>query len=319
MNFFDIKQYMIKLQPILDIDFGSIDNDIVKQTLWFNTLKNLATIDVSLAHIIQHDMGARMNISISQSGVAKQFLQSKPYGELTGSFSSPKFFDTCIINQSILSGTKMMCSNINADYHTFFIKNQGVVLLYKDTKGLELDYSFQPIGMEATETGNLILNNIEPDNYVLLNTVQDSPLHNKRLCLINLSFCTINLGLSIQLVRDLKKIVTQNNKADNQEIQHLEHKITVYNNLWDSLVYEMVNNTDYTTTYIKKILNLYSEGKDILANILHKFLLFGGGQNTIMGESSQRFRDALVYVTHRSSFYSSLNYETSSGHKFIVL
>ena len=189
MKFSDIKQYMIKLQPILDVDFGFMNNDIVKQTLWFNKLKNLATIDVSLAHIIQHDMGARMNIMISQSDLAKKFLLSKPYGELTGSYSTPKSFDTCIINQNVLSGKKMMCSNINADYHTFFIKNEGVVFLYKDTKGLELDSSFQPIGMEATETGNLILNNIEPDNYVLLNTVQDSPLHNKRLCLINLSFC----------------------------------------------------------------------------------------------------------------------------------
>jgi hypothetical protein len=251
------------------------------------------------------------------SDEAKKFLQSKTYGELTGSYSSPKAFDTCTIVQNVLSGKKMMCSNINADYHTFFIKHKGVIFLYKDTAGLMLDFSFQPIGMESTETGNLILNNIDQNNYILLDSTINSTLHSKRMCVINLAFCTINLGLCTQLVQDLKKIVTRNNILDSREIQHLEHKITVYTNLWDSLVLEMVNTTDYSTAYIQKILNLYSEGKDILANILHKFLLFGGGQNTIMGESSQRFRDALVYVTHRSSFYSSLNHESASGHKFI--
>ena len=314
----NIRQYMTDHAPELNVNFGIIGGDVNKQISWFDTLKDLAAIDVSLAHIIQHDMGARINVTISQSNITKEFLFSKPYGQLTGTYSAPKSFDSCIIQNGILSGQKMMCSNINADYHTFFIRDKGVVFIKKNSPGLEVDISFQPIGMEATETGNLILNNITPDNYILLDTYSKA-LHGKRLYVINLAFCTVNLGLCIQLVEDLKTLFKQRNILNSREIQYLEHKITIYNNLWKSMVQEMVNITEYNTEFIKKILSLYSEGKDMLANILHNFLLFGDGRNTVMGESSQRFRDALVYVTHRTSFYQSLNYETSTGHKFLIL
>ena len=315
----NIRQYMADHVSDLEVDFSIIGVDINKQISWFDTLKDLAAIDVSLAHIIQHDIGARMNISISESNIAKEFLFSKPYGQITGTYSVPKSLDSCTIQNGILSGQKMMCSNINADYHTFFIKDRGVVFIKKNAPGLKIDISFQPIGMEATETGNLILNNITPDNYILLDTFRNKALHGKRLYVINLAFCTVNLGLCIQLVEDLKVIFKQRNILNSREIQYLEHKITIYNSLWKSMVQEMVNITEYDTEFIKKILSLYSEGKDILANILHNFLLFGDGRNTIMGESSQRFRDALVYVTHRTGFYQSLNYETSTGHKFLIL
>lgn len=315
----NIRQYMADHVSELDVDFGIIGGDINKQISWFDTLKDLSAIDVSLAHIIQHDMGARINVTISESNIAKEFLFSKPYGQLTGTYSVPKSFDSCTIQNGILSGQKMMCSNINADYHTFFIRDKGVVFIKKDAPGLKIDISFQPIGMEATETGNLILNNITPDNYILLDTFRNKVLHGKRLYVINLAFCTVNLGLCIQLVEDLKAIFKQRNISNSREIQYLEHRITIYNGLWKSMVQEMVNITEYDTEFIKKIMSLYSEGKDILANIIHNFLLFGDGRNTVMGASSQRFRDALVYVTHRTGFYQSLNYETSTGHKFLIL
>jgi hypothetical protein len=299
-----IQQFIKDNVSQLDVDF--VNGSLEQKIAWSEFLRDAAGIDLSLGHSIQHNHTARLHIELSNSTEAKEFLHSASYDSLIGTSSVIKFNDTCEVRNNILSGKKMFLSNLDiADYHTIWLKNHDVgqeqiVFVKRTAAGLNVDGDYKPIGMEATLTGNLIFSNVT--EFTSLLALSD-PAMVKRLYFHSLSFCTVNLGLCKALVNDLLDLVKQKNM--DVDLKLIEHSLKIYNDLWYSNL-DSLSLITYNYERSRRIQTLYSEGKRMLASIIHQFLLVGDSRHTQFGGPSQRFRDAIVYATHRNNFYNSL-------------
>jgi len=301
----DIQQYFVDNQDKLDVDF--INATLDKKIEWLNFLKESAAIDLSLGHIIQHNHTARLTIELVSPDLTKEYLHAHPYSQLFGTSSVIKLDDTCQIDNNTLSGEKLFVSGIDrAGYHVFWMNhnNKQQIAFVKDhANGVSHNMNYVPIGMEGTTTGHLVFDNVT--DFQLLTTTADERLA-KRLFFHNIGFNTVNLGLCRALLVDLFLFVESKNIPFEFETKALTHSLNVYADLWESNLYCLQTN-GFDNYQLKKIATTYSEGKRVLMSIIEKYLMLGDSRYTQYGIDSQRFRDALIYVSHRTNFYNSLS------------
>jgi hypothetical protein len=298
-----IKEHILKNQNLLDIDF--VNGDYNLKVEWFELLVNFAMKDLSLAHITQHNHTARLTLELTDPLLTSQ-LKSRPYGEVFGTSSVAKFDDSCSINNSKLSGKKLFVSGMDsAEYHTFWISGppDKVVYVRADAPGVSYDTNYSPIGMEGTRTGNLIFDNVT--DFKVLTTISN-PVMYKRLFFHNLGFCAVNLGLCRGLVEDFIQMVDHKNISMLSELKVLSHAMNCYENLFYASL-PCLQLKEFHMPESEKLAVVYSEGKRVLMMIIEKYLMYGDSRYTQSGQASQRFRDALTYVTHRNNFYNSLS------------
>lgn len=300
-----LNQYLADNTAQFNIDYLSAPLD--QKIKWFDSLKQCARYDLSLAHCIQHNHTARLTIEISTSTTFRQALQHNTYSNYIGTSSVIKQKDSCGIVDSSLVGSKYFVSNLDqSSFHTLWVPVENkiaVVALFDRVSGVTHDRSYQPLGMEDTCTGNLHFDQVK-DYEILYYT--NNPEYATRYWFHNYAFCTINLGLCEALLKDLQDMCTQKKLNLDYTAKQICQSVAVYYNFWreNQIVLDL---TYHDKENAQKLQNLYSYGKKVLAEILNLFLLAGDSRHTTMGTSSQRFRDALTYVTHRQNYYNSLD------------
>jgi hypothetical protein len=299
----DIKQYIKDNQSVLDIDFTTADHDA--KVAWYEFLKKSTMIDLSLGHCLQHNQSARTSIQLSNCASAKDYLNSQPGNELIGTNSVLKHHDSCKIVASEIVGEKHYISNLGfCDYHVLWIANQDfnqeqVIFFRDDARGVAKDLSFDPMGMEATQTGRVVFDHVV-DYQVLY------PLHSHentiRSHYHNFSFCTVSLALCQRLLEEIQNIAKTKKIELGLEMTSHQQQLDLYNDLWSQMLTYL--GTDSFDSH--KIHRIYSQSKLMIAELLKTLMLIGDSRHTQWGPDSQLFRDALTYVTHRQNFSTSL-------------
>jgi hypothetical protein len=299
----DIKQYIKDNQAVLDIDFITAGHDA--KVAWYEFLKKSTMLDLSLGHCLQHNQSARISIQLSDCASARDYLNSQPGHELIGTNSVLKHHDRCKIVNSKIVGEKHYISNLGfCDYHVLWIVNQDhdqeQVIFFRDNAvGVSKDLSFDPLGMEATRTGRVLFDHVA-DYQVLY------PLHSQenttRSHYHNFSFCTVSLALCQRLLEEIQNIVSVKNIELGLDITSHQQQLDLYNDLW----YQMLVLLGTESFDSHKIHRIYSQCKLMIAELLKTLMLVGDSRHSQWGPSSQLFRDALTYVTHRQNFSTSL-------------
>lgn len=297
---------LIQNQSLLDIDWTDTNADEARQ--WFVALKNLAQVDLSAAHIIQHAGTARLSVQLSTCQEAKLCLQHRSCD--LGTSSVHKSSDTCEITAGGIFGRKNYISMLNhAQYHVHWIPDAktgktAVVFFLHTVDGYQRDNDWQPIGMEATDTGHIEFLGLT-DFHLLFDDVND-PGFALRGLVHNLAFCTNTLGLCQALLQELQDLVQDKSIDIGRELTIIDNELKICEDLWSVLCrIDRARIPDQARRL--QIHRLYSQGKKIMADLIRIYCLIGDSRHSMIAESSQRFRDALIYATHRQNFYTSLN------------
>lgn len=299
-----LTQFLADNNNHFDIDYLSASLD--QKIQWFDNLRQCAGYDLSLAHCIQHNHTARLTIEISNSSIFKDLLKTNSYSNYIGTSSVNKQKDSCSIVNNSLIGSKYFVSNLDcATYHTCWVplKDEiAVVALLNNAQGITHDWSYRPLGMEDTCTGDLHFNQV--NEYEILFTIH-KPEYAVRHWFHNYAFCTVNLGLCEALLKDFQDACVQKQMNLDYIIKQIGQSVWAYQNSWrENQVVLNLHGADREKN--QQLQNLYSYGKKVLAEIINLFLLAGDSRYSTLGTSSQRFRDALTYVTHRQNYYNSL-------------
>jgi len=297
----NLRQYINDHQSILDIDLVTAHTDA--RIAWYELLKKSTMIDLSLGHCLQHNQSARISVQLSNCQLARDYLESQPGYQLIGTNSVLKRHDSCTIVNGAIVGEKHYISNLGfCNYHVLWIKNldqQQVIFFIDNVTGLSKDLSFQPIGMEATKTGKLVFDQVV-DYHILYSIVSHE--NDLRSHYHNFSFCTVSLALCQRLINEINDIARQKNINLGIDIVSHQQLLDSFNDLWYQLL--LVLGTSKFDPH--KIHRIYSQCKLLIAELLKSLILIGDSRHTQWGLSSQLFRDAVTYVTHRQNFATSL-------------
>jgi len=302
----DIKPWIKQNQTSIDINWASASP--VEKISWIQFLRQTANQDVGLAHCIQHNQAARVAIELTSNIDLITWLHSKEYCDLVGTASVSKNIDDCQVNQTI-NGCKKYVSNYTiADYHVLWLQNsktgrKDVIYVPGTAEGLHVDASLDLLGMEIAQPGNLVFDNV--NNYVTLCQLGDQ-CHEPRNNYMNLAFCTVNLGLCESLLKDLTALTELKNITHtNFNLRSLEMQLEIYQDQW-RFCWPILELDHYDKDQSAQVHRLYSVGKKMLVDIIGLYLMVGNSTMLVNGAPSQRFRDAIVYTTHRQNYYRSL-------------
>lgn len=299
----DLKQYIKNNQSVLDIDFTTASHDA--KVRWYEFLKQSTMLDLSLGHCLQHNQSARISIQLSNCTSAKDYLNSQPGHELIGTNSVIKHHDSCKIVDSKIVGEKHYVSNLGfCNYHVLWIANQNlnqdqVIFFRDDAVGVSKDLTFDPLGMEATRTGRVLFDHVA-DYQVLYPLNSDE--NTIRSHYHNFSFCTVSLALCQRLLEEIQTIASTKNIGLGLDIASHQQQLDLYNDLW----YQMLTFLGSAFFDSHKIHRIYSQSKLMIAELVKILILIGDSRHTQWGPTSQLFRDALTYATHRQNFSTSL-------------
>jgi hypothetical protein len=291
-----------------------VDRDFTQCTLdekidWYNFLKETAASDLSFAHCLQHTQSARYSVQLSDNQDLKKLLADQPYHMMIGSNSVKKIHDTCIVIQGMLHGDKNYVSNLGfADFHVLWMHNQDrkvdqVIYCRDNVPGVSKDLSFAPLGMESTRTGRISFWQVR--DFEILFDLQDIK-HSMRNHIQNYGFVTVGLGLCEGMLIDIRSIVRDKNLSMSIALQSMQQQIQVLTDLWQSL-FPTLMMTQYDQDQSHRLHRVYSELKRLLIALIGMLLEIGDSRHTQAGPTSQRFRDALTYTSHRQNYVTSLS------------
>lgn len=301
----NLRQYIKDNLSVLDINFVTANYDA--KVAWYQLLKEISSIDLSLGHCLQHNQTARNSVQLSNCKIANEYLDSQAFFDLIGTSSVLKHHDSCQLIDSKLVGEKHYISNLGfCDYHVLWTLDKNtnqtqVIFLLNSAVGVTQDLSFSPLGMESTSTGKLLFDNVH--EYQILYPLS-SPLNATRSYYHNFSFCTVSLGLCAGLILEIKKIAQEKNINHGMTIQSYQQQLDLYNDLWDQMLPTLM--LPACQEHSHKIHKIYSQCKLLIAELIKIFLLIGDSRHTQWGTDSQLFRNALTYATHRQNFSTSL-------------
>ena len=254
---------------------------------WYELLKQLSSTDLSQAHLVQHYATAESALGIN--GIIA-------IGN--GAHSVFKPGDTFSYNNGTVSGIKQWVSGIPHCSHAVFYLENGDGIYVPNISGAVIDM-IETVGMEDTVTGNL--------------TFDQTPaqlIHNKGhgagkqvMYQHNYSFITISLGLATGLFNDVKKYIAQNNINCHYDIKKIELNFRVANKLWQDNFAILERNQGCELD----LSTMYAFNKELLLSVVHVLTEISGSYiyKTNTAEH-QRYKDALIYSSHRLSFYQSL-------------
>jgi hypothetical protein len=300
------KQFLIDNNSFVDLDFTRAT--LEEKSSWYHFLKETARQDLSLGHCLQHHQSARYSVQLSNAEDIKSYLSCQPNFDAIGSNSVKKSTDSCKISNRTITGEKKYISNLGfADFHVLWIGDDDehdvkVVFVKDKVRGLYKDLSFNPMGMEETQTGKIIFDSVV--DYTVLFSLSDVQ-HGMRNHIQNFSFCTVSLGLCLGLLDDIEQIVIQKKLQLELSIHAYRQELKIFTEAWEHLFPSlMMQCYDKTTSH--KVHRIYSQLKRMIIDLIKVLLEIGDSRHTQAGKESQRFRDAITYATHRQNYYTSL-------------
>lgn len=286
-------------QTVRDLDvYFKVDDQIV----WFNNLLELSTVSLGMAHCIQHNTTAK-----------KLLLDLAPqFDHAIGCYSSTKKLDTLRLEQNVVSGSKHWISNLQvADYGIMRVPSgstEAYILFDFEQTPFKKEFNNTQLGMELAEPGTLIVDHYNvPPNYILgyrdFNDNQ-SPIA-RILSFHDYCFITNYLGCIIGLYRYIVEYAQHNNLQLNFEISKFKLEISSIKMLWADNLTKLEDSI--TDTFWHRRNTQYSQSKNILIQLINLGLSIGDSSwVSNRGKQNQKFRDALVFATHMSSFYKNL-------------
>jgi hypothetical protein len=288
-------------------DFDFLSASLEEKEQFFRNLQVLSRQDLSLAHNIQHSQTAQIIVSQSACQAARDYVLTKPFGELIGCYSIFKRSDKITLENNILNGQKKWFSNIDdADYGVMQVNSDGKKLMvYFNLHELEhkIDHSsFTPIGMEVARAGALTIEN-QPiaDDQIL--GIAGTQQFFQQSSFASYCFLTNHYGITKQLFLDIKQYAERFDCGAELEIKKLEIDVCALEMLWeDNLV--TLKETALTNEFWNRRNAQYAFSKKTLIKVIQLVLELGVSYYTdAKSELSQRFRDAITYCSHMHPLY----------------
>jgi len=257
---------------------------------YFQSLKACAMADLSQAHLTQHFTSAKM------------FANAGNYpAETPGTWSAIKPQDTLVYSNGTVTGKKHWVSGV-AHCDWVVVPAQaptGHVIVVIDKKYLTIE-PVATMGMEKTLTVHFTCDRA-PATYLYL---RSDPLSAPANQLNQLSFITIQLGLSIAAYNDID-LYTQSNF--NYIKTKVKLDIETLDLLWNYELDRLDKSIDWTDSFWKRSKLVYSFGKKTtcaVANLVTE--LTGSGLFQTESPAHQRYKDLLIYTTHMRNIFTSI-------------
>lgn len=263
-------------------------------TKFFYELRDTASKDLSQAHLIQHFTAAKHYLT-----VADQHRPSQ------GTWGAQKSFDTVSYSNGLLNGKKHWISGISlCEWAIITVKyDQGSAVVLVDVKDLDI----QPVptlGMEDTLTSHVNFVNTPATFLYDKQNPKCLPVDSHT----HLSFLTIQLGLMQALINDIDAYTGP--KFDYEKKKFIVD-VDIMSVLWESEV-ASVNQSyhDQKKQWNKRSL-IYAFGKKTLVNIANFVTeVTGSGLYETCMPGHQRYKDALIYVTHMQNVSAAVDFYT---------
>lgn len=292
---------LIKLQPYFDFDLRD-DSDRLQ---FFRNLLVLAEQDLSMAHNLQHSQTALVAVSLGDCQDANRQVLDKKFTDIIGCISALKRSDTMTFVDGKLDGQKNWISNLDiADYGVINVAIDGKnSLVYFNRHHLQhqviTDY-YDPIGMERTKPYSLRIDHQSiPSDYVLGTSGGQELFEQSNFS--SYCFITNHLGLTKGLFKEIRDYAQANQCGADHDIKKLEMAICSLELLWESHL-DSVLEKNISNRFWNERNTQYAISKRTLIELVQLILELGVSYYTdVRSEFSQRFRDALTYVSHMHS------------------
>jgi hypothetical protein len=246
--------------------------------------------DLSTSHILQHTVTASLSANLINADVTG-----------IGAHSVGKQNDTVILKDGHVTGKKHWISNIpNITWVNLHIKNKFsedvVIVKIDNTVKIEM---ITTSGMEGTLTGHFEFTNT-PVIYVCNNLdAQYFSIMRQN----SMAFIANHYGLARALFNDINLYTGLNYSYEKQK---LKLQLSTLELLWQSLDKEI---TDHHRGryYTQQKDIIYAFAKQTLLSII-QFMTETTGSGLYQSDNlqNQRYRDALIYVTHMKNLSSAL-------------
>jgi hypothetical protein len=293
------------LAPSFDLDFlnAGLDDKIK----FFKNLKILARKSLGMAHCVQHNAVARISVQLSNCQEARHRVLSRPFDEIIGCYSIVKRSDQITLENNILNGTKAWFTNLDqADFGVLQIPQNGVTqLIYFDLKTMpcDLDYEFfTPIGMELARAGSLKVNShtIQPEHIL---GQAGSQAFFQQSNFASYCFITNHCGIVQELFLDLKLYAEKFNCGIEFDLKKLEMDVSSLIMQWEDNL-STLDQTQLTDAFWNRRNTQYAFSKKTLISVLQLILEVKVSYYVdAKSKFSQRFRDAITYVSHMHPLY----------------
>lgn len=310
VNDFD-KDTLKKLKPYFGLELsGSSAND---REQWFVNLLALAQHSLGISHCVQHNAMARAGMEIGFQNCELPEFYKNAWTDTIGCWSNNKSLDTLTIENNLVSGNKHWISNLHqADYGIFRIphnNSEAYVLFDFSNPACSKQHSPSQLGLEIARAGMLTVNAYQiPNGYILgYRTAADNePGLSFISNLHDYAFITNYLGLIQALFSQLENYFHNKQSAPRFALDQLRLELSALHMLWqDNLPSVHVQN--YTDHFWHRRNTQYVKSKTVLIELVNLILQTTDNSWTEnQGQSTQRFRDALVFCMHQQSLYKNL-------------
>ena len=259
---------------------------------YYNKLRQLAQQDLSLAHLKQHNDAAQLSAALG--GVDINGI---------GTYSVSKPNDTIMFNTGNITGKKYWVSNlVNANYGVFVVKENNFPIVVLTKLSDQVHRELVPtLGMEATHTGHLTFTNHPAVKLFNYDSLTSFPVQ----YMIELGFVTNHLGLAESIFNDINEYADLAGINNSFERKKIELNLSILEMVWKSGIEQLgVDCSDH----IWHLCNTnFALSKKTLTDICHYIIQFTGSKLFEVGTiQHQRFKDALIYSSHRRNLYFSL-------------
>lgn len=299
------RENLKKLSKYFDINF--LDSSLEEKIVFFKNLSTLSRKSLSLAHNIQHHITAQISVQLSSCQSAKDYVLSKEFGDLIGCSAIVKRSDNITLENNVLHGQKKWLSNLGqADFAVIQIERDNqpyIVYVDLHTVPHKIDYSFfTPIGMEMARPGSLIFDHQPIDPKCILG-IRGTQEFFQQSNFGSYCFLTNHYGITKQLFLDIKEYAETNNCGAGLNLKKLEIDLCTLEMMWEANL-STLNEKVLTHDFWNKRNTQYAFSKKLLIQVVQLVLELGVSYYTdAHSDFSQRFRDALTYVTHMHPLY----------------
>ena len=244
---------------------------------FFQNLKQLAEQDLSKAHLEQHFTGGHRYL---------EDFGHQPHGKTTWSSIKPQ--DTLVYNNGVVTGKKFWVSGVELCEQIVVPAKNGdeLSMILIDKKNINTE-PVATLGMEGTLTIHFTCDNA-PATYL---GARDDPRCRATDHFHRLAFFTIQLGISKAAFIDIDTYTST-------EFKYIKDKvkldIEILELLWNHEL-DLIGRRTWERSNL-----IYAFAKKVLTQVAQLTTeITGSGLYEINHPSHQRFKDLLIYTTHK--------------------
>lgn len=251
----------------------------------YTALKNLASKDLSEAHLRQHFFTASMFLLVA----------GKPI-QGTNLWSSGKPVDNVVYYNGRLYGTKAWVSGLGLGTGAVFVakENNIPIVVHADLKtGEQYTTTMTPtLGMESTLTGTIEFNGTYATKLLDRNDPKCFSVDYQH----DLAFLTNHIGLTEGIIADVIEFTGDTHKYT---IQKIQLDLEILNILWEQQVsQEPTDDLNTPKFWDTRLLYNGFAKKILLAATTLWTEVTGSTLYLLTCNTHQRYKDALIYSTH---------------------